>query len=257
MSTATETTTPPALPLFYSTPEILDPARHGKLGIRPLNNFNFARNSNSIPVTGLEFFDMGPHYPIVFVPGPLPTPVVVVGLGGDANLYIEDNGQWAAGKPVPAYLRRYPYILFEPEGASQLPLCIDRASDLVVEGEGQPLFDNGEPTDAAKHALQFCEAYQQQLIGTRALSMALNEAGILVERKIAIGTPSGGQHEMNGFLVVDEEKFNALPDETILDWRKKGFLAAVYAHLLSQRHWLSLAARFDAVANPKGREINA
>ncbi|PWR17529.1 SapC family protein [Zavarzinia compransoris] len=246
----------PALPLFYSAPEILDPARHPTLGVKPLENFNFARASNSLPITGLEFFELGPHYPIVFVPGAQAAPVIVVGLGGDTNLFIEDNGTWTAGKPVPAYLRRYPFILFEPEGAEQLPLCIDRAADLVAEGEGQPLFENGLPTEAAKRALQFCEAYQQQLLGTRALSAALLAADLLVERTISIGTPGGGRHDMNGFLVVDEEKFNALPDETILEWRKNGFLAAVYAHLLSQRHWLSLAARYDAVANPADRKIS-
>jgi hypothetical protein len=243
------------LPLFYQRPEILDPGRHGALALRPLSDFGFARQTNSLPVTAEEFFEMAGHYPIVFVPGAEAAPVVVIGLGGDQNLFVEADGHWAHGRPVPAYVRRYPFILFEPKGGDRLPLCIDLAAGAVGEtsdaGDGQPLFEGGEPTAVLRHALAFCETYQRQIVATRALSAALIEADLLVERKITITAGAGGQHEMGGLLIVDEEKFNALPDDIVLAWRRNGYLAAVYAHLLSMRRWPDLALRFeDRAARP-------
>jgi hypothetical protein len=35
------------------------------------------------------------------------------------------------------------------------------------------------------------------------------------------------------FQIVDEAKFNALPDDVFLDWRRRGWLPLVYAHLMS------------------------
>ncbi|PWR24137.1 SapC family protein [Zavarzinia aquatilis] len=243
------------LPLFYERPEILDSGRHGTIALQPLTDFGFARKTNSLPVTAEEFFEMAGHYPIVFVPGAEAAPVVVIGLGGDHNLFVEADGRWAQGHPVPAYVRRYPFILFEPKGGERLPLCVDMAAGVIGEkaegGEGEPLFDGAGPTAVAKHALAFCEDYQRQIVATRALSAALMEADLLVERKITIAAGAGGRHEMVGLLIVDEEKFNALPDDTVLAWRRNGYLAAVYAHLLSMRRWPDLALRFEGtVAKP-------
>lgn len=251
-------TNPPAasgiesLPLFYRRPEIVDPARHSGLAVMPLTDFGFARASNSVPVTVEEFFEMALAYPIVFTRGEVPAPVVVVGLGGDTNLFLDEAGRWARGQPVPAYVRRYPFILFEAKGADRLPLCIDRAAAVVVEaGAAAPdgaqlLFDGEAPTSATKHALAFCEAYQRQLEATRGFARLLADAGLLIEQQVALGNAAGVRHAMDGFMIVDEAKFNALSDEQTLVWKKNGALAAVYAHLLSQRNWPKLAERADA-----------
>ena len=45
---------------------------------------------------------------------------------------------------------------------------------------------------------------------------------------------------LSGFYVVDEAKFNALPDDVFLEWRRKSWVAAVYAHFLSQNCWKTL-----------------
>ena len=46
---------------------------------------------------------------------------------------------------------------------------------------------------------------------------------------------------LHGFQIVDEAKFNALPNEVFLEWRRRGWLALVYCHLLSMAHWRGLA----------------
>ena len=39
---------------------------------------------------------------------------------------------------------------------------------------------------------------------------------------------------MSGFKVIDEAKFNKLPDEEFLRWRANGWLPLVYCHAVDQ-----------------------
>lgn len=73
----------------------------------------------------------------------------------------------------------------------------------------------------------------------------LDDAGLLVDQKIALGNAQGVRYAMDGFRIVDEAKFNALGDDQVVAWKKNGALAAIYAHLLSQRNWPKLAQRAD------------
>jgi hypothetical protein len=45
---------------------------------------------------------------------------------------------------------------------------------------------------------------------------------------------------LRGFDVVDEAKFNALPDELFLDWRRRGWVHLIYCHLMSMGNWARL-----------------
>jgi hypothetical protein len=44
------------------------------------------------------------------------------------------------------------------------------------------------------------------------------------------------------FRIIDEARFDALPDSTFLTWRRRGWLGLVYAHFPSMRRWQGFAA---------------
>ena len=50
------------------------------------------------------------YYPIVFSDESVPI-AAVVGLRNDSNLFVDSQGQWLADESLPAYVRRYPFIL--------------------------------------------------------------------------------------------------------------------------------------------------
>ena len=60
------------------------------------------------------------------------------------------------------------------------------------------------------------------------------------ERAGTIRMAGGEQLSVTGFQVIDEAKFNAMPDDVFADWRKKGWLALVYCQLLSTGSWATL-----------------
>jgi SapC len=48
---------------------------------------------------------------------------------------------------------------------------------------------------------------------------------------------------LRGFDVIDEAKFNALPDDIFLDWRRRGWLHLAYCHFMSMANWGGLVDR--------------
>lgn len=248
MSETKQPTPGPALPLFYVQPEVVTPAQHGNLRVKPPEHLKFAAKANSIPVLAEEFLDCAGAYPIVFTNGPSPAAVAIVGIRDNENLFLDLKGRWLPGLPVPAYVRRYPFIFLELPEQDRLTLCIDRSAANLVEGgsQGQPLFENGQPSEFAKASLAFCEAFQKQLVATKAFGELLAQHDLLIPRNVELRDRKGRNYAMSGFQVVNEEKFRALPDDVILDWTKRGFMTAITAHFISLRRWPMLIERMQA-----------
>jgi len=224
-------------PLFYSKPTMITVDAHKKMGVTKDIGFGFAKGANAIPVNLVEFPQLAHYYPIAFARDAVATPVAIVGVRDDENLFVNAKGEWQANIYVPAYVRRYPFILAENTGSDQLSLCIDDvAGNMSAKGE---LFfdDKGQPSQASKNALDFCRSYHSAAHQTQEFGKALAAADILVDRTAEITVKGGQRITFSGFRIVDEQKFNALPEKTFMEWRAKGFLAGVYAHLFSGLHW--------------------
>ncbi len=241
-------TAAPAMPLFYTTPEALNPARHGRLAIEVRPDVSFARSAHAIPVVASEMPSAMRSYPIVFV-GPTRAPVVITGLRPNENLFVGADGRWAEPHYIPAYVRRYPFILAEDAGKpGVLTLCIDRASDRVVErqaapaegGTITPLFEGSEATDFTKQMLAFSNQFQIDFNVTRAIIEKIDQHGLFAARQNKITLDSGENLTVSDFQVIDEPGFNALSDEAFLDLRKAGAMTLIYSHLASTNSWTSL-----------------
>jgi hypothetical protein len=161
----------------------------------------------------------------------------VLGLVDNENLFVGAGGQWLPDVYVPAYVRRYPFVLMEQPGGGDLILCVDEEAGLLVEGGQRPLFEAGQPTKLLQDAVSFCREFHAQHLGTTAFVQALASQGLLMRNEARVVLPSGKQLTLRGFDVVDEAKFNALPDDVFLDWRRRGWLHLVYCHLMSMANW--------------------
>ena len=129
------------MPMFYTAPRPLDRARDGNMKLSRPTHFNFAAKTNAIPLLVDEFPMAAAYYPIVFADGPMPVPAAVVGLKNDTNLFLDKEGRWLNGAYLPAYVRRYPFILMDDPEQKQFVLCIDENSDMLSESGEFTLFD--------------------------------------------------------------------------------------------------------------------
>ena len=226
-----------SLPLFYRKPVALQSGLHAKLSFKQAADYRFALGANAIPLTTVEIFNAQRDYPIVFTDEAVPMPVAVVGVRDQANLFVEADGSWRKGAYIPAYIRRYPFLFAEQSETKDLTLCVDESSDLIEAAADNPLFHDGEPTAVTRKALDFCLDYQKQHKATLEFGRTLAQVELLLPRDARVTLGPQESVTIRGFKMIDEEKFNLLSGETFLDWRRKGWIALIYAHLLSLGSW--------------------
>lgn len=245
MSDKTNGTTPvqaaQTMPLFYKDPVPLDAKKHAKLSLKKNFGLGFTREINAVPINLIEMPQICHFYPIAFSPDERATPVAVLGLRDNENLFMDAKGQWQDNAYIPAYIRRYPFIFSEIPNSDKLTLCIDQNSDVVDEKGDQTFFDaEGKATTLAQNALEFCKSYHAAAQQTQEFSQALAESGLLIQREAQLNVVGNRRINFSGFKIIDEEKLAALDDKTFLEWRSKGWLPFIYAHLFSGAQWQRL-----------------
>jgi len=238
------------LPLFFTKPVVLDAKNHEKAAVTE-RGFKFAKKTNSIPLNAAELIEAAKYYPIVFTNNANPTPCAIVGFEQD-NYFIDAKGEWKADTYIPAYVRKYPFAFTEIIEAKQLVLCVDEGSEhFSAQGKGKKLYDAGKPSIITQNALEFCTAFHNHYITTIKFGAVLKEAGLLIENQSEVKLQSGRNLKLNGFQLIDEAKFNALPDAKIAQLRKQGWLAPVYFALQATSNWRNLVEMAAKIENPK------
>jgi len=230
-------TQPPAnqLPLFYNSLAPLSSQLHPNHGLKPRADLGFTRGTHAIPVTVDEFPLVQRNYPIVFGVGENPAPLALVGLQEGENLYLGADDQWEANTYVPAFVRRYPFMLARLTPDSQeLSLCFDDASGIVVENDGEKLFNGTDTTDTTKAILQFCEQFEQAVMRTRGFMEELTKLDLLMDGEVTIQRDGLAQPAVyRGFRMVNEEKLQNLRGDQARKMVQSGMMGLVYAHLFS------------------------
>lgn len=238
--------------LIYERPMQLNRVAHKDLRIRATQgDFQFASHLNSVPLACSEFARAACHYPVVFA-GNSPdavVPAVLLGLQPKQNLMVDEAGQWQEDAYVPAFLRRYPFVLAEKEGQDQdFTVCLDAAFKGLVEdgADGEPLFDaDGQDTPLLANALKFLQEYQVHLARTRAFSSKLAKLDLLQLKQVRVQPVSGEPFTLDGFFVVDEQKLRELKGKALRELASSGDLGWIYAHLLSLVNVERLTRRLD------------
>lgn len=223
------------LPVLYSTLSPLSPERHGSLRLKEARDFSFAAAQNAIPLSADEFPAALRDYPIVIADGAVPAPVALLGLETGKNPMVDADGAWQSGKYIPAYLRRWPFLMVEEgEGADRSILCADLGATMFTEqaSEGQPLFEDAKPSASLQKVLDFATKLDASTRRTRAMMQELQKLDLLQPSQATI-TRDGRTLSASGFLMVAEDKLRALPDDVLAGLARRGVLALITTHHLS------------------------
>lgn len=232
---------------FYRDPVIVHPQRHRRHRIAPLADYRFVQHTHAVYAAAVEFGDAGREFPIVFARiGGQICPVLMMGLQEGENLFVRPDGTWA-GHYLPAFVRRYPFVLAEVQGLSaetQLGVCVDAAYTGWNTMHGEPLFDEqGQQTEYLRKVVAFLTRYQQEYSRTTQFCQRIDALGLLDTMDAQIRLHDGRAFHVSGLMIVQEEKLASLADAQVLALFRAGDLGLIHQHLSSLSNMQMLAGR--------------
>jgi hypothetical protein len=174
-------------------------------------------------------------YPIVFSAGENPVPLALMALNEGVNVFVEDGGKPTGDVYIPAYVRRYPFILarLRPD-ADELSLCFDPTSEIVGDfKEGRPLFEDDKPSETTNNVLKFCEDFELAAQRTNSFMKELKDADLIIDGEVTIQAPDSTPFVYRGFKMVAEEKVRELRGDELRRMNQNGMLPLITAHLFS------------------------
>ncbi|ODU21284.1 MAG: multidrug transporter [Sphingomonas sp. SCN 67-18] len=234
-------------PILYNDLVPLSSQQHGDWKGNRVETAPFLANYHAVPVTIDEFALAQRFFPIVFTSGDQPVPLALMGLNEGANTIVDDEGKLIREDTyVPAYIRRYPFMLakLRPD-TDELSLCFDPTSEaLGPNGDGDPLFVDGKPSETTQAILGFCEQFEQAAQRTGQFMKELVDAKVLIDGEVAIQQEGNDQPFIyRGFQMVSEEKLRELRGDTLRKMAKNGMLPLIYAHMFSMQLMREVFAR--------------
>jgi hypothetical protein len=225
-----------ALPLLYKDLVPLSSVDHASWKTRQLESAPWLQDQHAIPVTVDEFASAQRFFPIIFSAGESPVPLALLGLNEGVNVFMGEDGRFTENVYVPAYVRRYPFMLakLRPD-SEELSVCFDPTADAIGPfDEGDALFEDGQPADATKQILEFCEQFEQAGQRTEAFMKDLVESELLMDGELSIQPDlEKPPFIYRGFQMVNEEKLRDLRGDQLRKMNQSGLLPLVYAHLFS------------------------
>jgi len=234
------------LPLFYNDLTPISSEVHADWRLRAKSGVPFLAKVHAVPLLAEEFISASRFYPIVFSAGENPVPLALMGLNEGVNTFVDDEGLFPADYYVPAYIRRYPFMLarLRPD-TDELSLCVDPTSDVIgAFDEGEPLFDGKEPSARTKDILSFCEQVEKASVITSAFFQDIAEQKLLIDGEFTAQPTGAAQpYVYRGFQIVSEEALKNLRGDIVRKWNQNGLLALLYAHVFSLQRMADVFGR--------------
>ncbi|MFZ1741861.1 MAG: SapC family protein [Pontixanthobacter sp.] len=238
----------PQLPLFYNDLMPLNSRDHASWKSKTMESAEWLKGQHAIPLTVDEFVQAQRDFPIIFSSGDNPLPLALMGLNEGVNTFVDDKGKVNDPIYLPAYIRRYPFMLAKlKEDGDELSLCFDPTSGSVGEyDDGAELFDGeGKPTEATQNILQFCEHFENAGQRTKSFVDELKKHNLLMDGEIAISQQDNPDQPFvyRGFQMIDQEKLQDVRGDVLREWNKNGMLVLIYAQIMSLDLMRSIFAR--------------
>ena len=224
------------LPILYRDLVPLSSTEHADWGTKTLDGAHFLKDQHAVPVTVDEFVQVQRNFPIIFADAENPVPLALMGLNEGVNVFLGEDGKFSERVYVPAYVRRYPFMLAQlGQNPNELSLCFDPTSGAVgPDGDFMKLFENGEASQGTKDILQFCEQFEQSAQRTGAFVKELMDLDLLMDGEVTI-QPEGAEqpHIYRGFKMVNEEKVRDLRGDQLRKMTQNGMMTLIMAHIFS------------------------
>lgn len=240
--------------MFYKKPVPLNRENHKGYGVTPVAKpFEFMSKSHFLPLTAAEFGAAAASYPIIFA-GDDRSPLAVMGIRTEENLFVTE-GLFNNDFYMPAFARRFPFVLASDQGNDRFVVCVDEAAGCVTNKKPAQEFFTGEDTSKfTKEAFEFLQNFERDRQATTAMIQELKDLDLFEPKdmhfqgQLADGSP-GERQKIADYFAISEEKLRTLPADKIKSLSDRGILAVIHAHLISLSNWQRLVNMTLRLAN--------
>jgi len=249
--------------MLYENPQPLTKDKHAGYGVVQVKKpFEFMAKSHFMPITAPEFGSASSSFPIIFA-GDNKTPLAVMGIRANENLFVED-GLFGNKYYMPAFARRYPFVLAGDQGNDRFVVCVDESAECVTKKKPtQPFFDGDQPSQFTNEAFEFLKQFEQDRRATEQLVTRFNELNLFEQKEMHFqgNNPDGSladKQKIADYFAVTDEKLRGLDEKTLKEFMDNGYLAVAYAHMISLGNWqrlvnMTLERAQDDAPKPKAK----
>jgi hypothetical protein len=234
---------------FYKKVVVLNSDVHRNLRFASNEaNFSFARDTTAVLMAGVEFAEAAREYPIVFIRGQdeQMRPVALLGVRDRENLFVDELGKWDA-RYIPAFVRRYPFVMADGGANGQLVVCIDESCPALNAGHGELLINaEGKLEPRMNEVVQFLQNFQREFARTELITKQLDELGLFIQQGARFDTNTGETFQLNDFFLIDEAQFGQIADAKLPELFHSSALGLAYLHLASLGNMRKLLDRVSA-----------
>jgi hypothetical protein len=207
---------------------------HKNIKVASKRSLEHMATQHIAPISAREYAQAATSYPVVLVKDP-DSPryrsVVMLGLEAGENLYYSKEN-WNAVY-VPQSISMVPFGLgLDPDKEKTLTACIDLDSEYVGEDKENALFDaEGNETDFFKGVQESLGRLYENELQTEKFVKELIDNDLLQELELHVNHASGDSKKLVGLFGIDEAKLQALADDKVLDFHKRGIFVPIHAML--------------------------
>lgn len=215
----------------------LNNKQHAILKIQQSNDVSRFKNQHLIPITVQDFIPLSTEFPIVFVKNEETgqfISVAMMGIRSGINLYCQDT-EWSCAV-APIGFHNAPLSLVKTsENSDEVIVCFDEKSSLISNDSGEDLFDKqGQQTEFLNRKTQALLSVAEFTEQTQAIINILAQKKLLTSKQLNVKLTSEQEPVLiSGIYLIDEKALSALSTEEFEDFRTKGLLPLIYAHLAS------------------------
>lgn len=217
---------------------VLNSQIHRSLRVQPGASALLGDNQRFVPVIISEFPLLAVHCPILLSKD-AETGAFYCGamLGFDAgeNLFLREGNRYDAYRPL--NLQRGPFYTAGED------LAIDLDSSRIDAG-GEPLFgEAGDPTPYLQSIMALMRELRPGLERTKIFVETLMKLKLVVSLNLNVGFDDGTKRDVTGLYTIDKDVLRGLPDATILDLFRRGYLHLIYLLIASMNQVAVLAQK--------------
>jgi hypothetical protein len=218
---------------------VLNSRAHQNVRVQAEASAKFGDNQRYVQVVVTEFPLLVTHYPILlskdaetgaFFCG------AMLGIDEGENLFLKDGGGHEGYRPL--NLQRAPFYV------SGGDLAIDLDHSRVATDTGQPLF--GEKGEATPYLESIKAAFQELKPGiemTKRFIETLLKLDLLEPIDVVLGFDDGSKRNLADLYTVNQEALRELPDTSVVELFRRGYLQLIYLLIASLKQIPVLAKK--------------